>query len=122
MAGTETPADRLRTAAGRVREGWTRYQLRDASGDRCALGAICDVRRRTVGSFGVMTMLFADPIADAAVTALHAYLRAAADPPLPVIPDLRVDSIAWWNDDPHTNGEEVAVTMEKAAAWIEERA
>jgi hypothetical protein len=121
MATDETPADRLRTAAGRVREGWTQYQLRDAFGDRCALGAICDAQRRATSSFGVMAMLSADPIADAAVTALHAYLCAAVDPPYRVFPDLRVDGIAWWNDDQSTNGEEVAVTMEKAAAWIEER-
>jgi hypothetical protein len=121
----ETPADRLRTAATRVRRGWTRGLLVNETGQRCALGAILNAQRDVRWPSDVMGPLAADPIAWAAVVALHHHLRYTDGEhhERMFFADWRtVDDVEEWNDWRKQTADGVAATMEKAAAAYEERA
>lgn len=116
MTENETPADRLREAAGLVRQGHTRGNLITRRGERCAIGAIGRVQP---GQCSTISELLQDEIASAAVDALHDVLP-------PVEQDggyvaFKSTRVTVWNDRQARDGEEVAQMMEKAAALYEER-
>lgn len=120
MTETETPADRLREAAATVRQGHCRGHMIDRWGNRCAIGALTRVH---IGDQETpLRRLLDDPIAFDASVALAGYLETAGVPACGCGRDLRVHTIAGWNDTIAADGEEVAATMEKAAAAYEERA
>lgn len=116
---TETVADRLREAAGQVRQGHARGYLRDEAGNVCAIGAICRVQVADLEG-EVVDYLDADPLATEAVLTVRDFL-----PTIGV--DYAGDMLYWfglvplWNDRMAKDGEEVATVLEKAAAWSEER-
>lgn len=119
---TETPADRLREAAELVRQGHTRGKMIDSLGvRRCAVGAICRVQGGGELYRDIGKMLGLDPIADAAVNALHDVLPSVEQEPcLPPSPH-KSTRVTVWNDRHAADGEHVAGMMEKAAAQYEER-
>lgn len=120
MTENETPADRLRAAAAKVRENWGRGRLRTETGGYCALGAICDAR---IGEPFVLALLLGDRTANQAVTALHEYLATAGEVGGPwLMPSFRVEAVGKWNDYTAADAEQVAATLEKAAARLEESA
>ncbi len=98
-----TPADVLRDAAKVLRErGWCQHQSSDNQGRVCAVGALWDVTECMSG--------WADSKARkvlATFLGLH-------------VSDDGSDGIPEWNDTIATDGEQVAQTMEKAAAAWEE--
>jgi hypothetical protein len=118
----ETLADRLRAAAGRIRDHFGRGELCDEDGNVCAIGAVLDVRTMSAND-AMMMGIYSDVVADNALTELHLYLierhligAANAED------SFRVDAITMWNDLVVRDGDEAATVMEKAAASWEERA
>jgi hypothetical protein len=113
-----TPPGRLREAATYIRGHWTRRALSDPDGNVCAVGSIIGLRKSTKD--GAMDLLDQDRLADEALTVLARYLYAHVDTGLD--PDhYRVGLVATWNDGLAIDAEDVASTMEKAAAWWEEQ-
>ncbi len=114
-----TPAGRLREAAVYVREHWTRRQFSDGKGNVCAVGAIVGMREGQPNT-APRPLLEADRLADMAVEALAEYLSANggdySDPH-----HFRVGIVSTWNDSYAIDAEDVASTMEKAAARWEEQ-
>lgn len=113
MPADETPADRLRAAAGYIRDHFGRNMLADDNGNVCAVGAILQLRQPT--RYLPMEMLLTDRTANAAVTVLADHIRRPG-----VEPCIRVSLIEEWSDGTVTDGNEVAEAMEKAAAAWEE--
>lgn len=119
----ETPADRLRAAALRVREAWTRGRLVNEYGERCALGAILNAHMDTRRTRQTIEAVLADPVATDAAAVLHGYLSTTDG-------EHRermffnswgvVEDIEEWNDGGGQTADHVAETMEKAAAAWEE--
>lgn len=131
MTAEETPADRLRAAADRIRTHFTRGHLRDDDGNLCALGAILNVTAPETTLFapgtgvsGVMTLFARDGNGWDATSALHAHLVANGDDiGLPYslrAPGYAVAAIEHWNDVVAEDGWDAAAAMEKAAARWEE--
>jgi hypothetical protein len=118
----ETLADRLRAAAGRIRDHFGRGQLHDEAGNVCAIGAILDARSPDAKVISI----YSDVVADNALTELHLYLieqhRIGAIDLARAGHSFRVDAITMWNDLVVRDGDEAATVMEKAAARWEERA
>ena len=123
MTEQETAADRLRAAAGRVRDNWCTGNLRTAVGRLCALGAFCDVQRPMLGGGGLVTLLAADLVAVSAMSELQGYLVETVFPGVSdaAHPEWCTATIESWNDGYAQSGAEVAEVMEKAAARAEER-
>lgn len=123
MSEQETRADRLRTAAARVRAAWARGRLVNERGERCALGAIlnsqCDARRTSDAA----AALDKDPAARDAAESLHRFLKHTDGEhhERMFFHDWSVpENIEEWNDGGKQSAEIVASMMEKAAAAWEE--
>lgn len=106
----KTPADVLREAAERVRtRGLHRgTYVNELDGSVCALGAIYDVRSDSEH----LIELDSSTSAILAEQVLKRFINTQCGVPVGQIPR--------WNDRVVADGEEVAVTMEKAAAHWEE--
>lgn len=123
MPETETPADRLRAAATRVRAGWTRGQLVNERGERCAVGAILNAQKDLRRTSNAEAAVAADPSVLRTVNVLHRYLRET-----PGEHHERMFFAHWkpvadveeWNDGGEQTAVAVAEVMEKAAAAWEE--
>jgi hypothetical protein len=115
----ETPADRLREAAERIRDHYGRGRVIDRMGRVCAIGALCQVEKGS-RPLGTRIRLHRDPMATAALLALNDYLVEQGARQPSGIGSHPADVVAYWNDHA-LDGSVVASMMQKAAARLEER-
>lgn len=114
----ETPADRLRSAAARVRAEHTTGELCDADGNVCALGALLNLRddqykNHYPAEYAAAEMLLSqDRIAADAAEALRVHLGEPVTPARS-LPDI----IALWNDHIAPVGEIARAMEDVAAKW-----
>jgi hypothetical protein len=123
MSEIETPADRLRAAAIRVRGGWRRGVLVDERGQRCAIGAILNAQADVHRTSQAEAAVLADSTASKAAAALHWHLSTTDGEHRDRMFFAHwrvVDDIEEWNDGSEMTGVHVAEVMEKAAAAWEE--
>lgn len=119
----DTPADRLRVAAARLRADFGREMFCDQDGKVCAAGAILQLRQPT-SFFIVHDLIDSDPKVGAALGALAEYLRENADDlglPPNWVAMVKDDLVPEWNDSYAKDGQDAAGVLEKAAARWEER-
>lgn len=129
MPDDETPADRLRLAAARVRRAWTTRELFNAeTGACCAVGGVLNIGAETPIDLGddeiAAVLVQEDNLADQAVQALYRHLLDSSEGDDIPDRDGAFECITWWNDlrAGQTAGN-VAATMEAAAtAWEAEHA
>lgn len=114
MPDQETPADRLRAAADRIRGNFTRDRLVDDLGRVCVVGAILGLRCTEDLDTTAYAVLLTDADSNRAIVALSQYLYP--DHPR----GYEISLAQSWNDTKCRDGEEAATTMEKAAAAWEE--
>lgn len=110
-----TAADDLRAAAGYIEKvGHVRrtVELNGEGTPVCALGGIARVCGLEPRKVALRTNQVVTPRYAAATLALRGYLFAHDLP----------GQIPTWNDHTVKDAHEVTVTLEKAAAWIEEQA
>lgn len=124
MPENETPAERLRTAAARVRVNHGFGVLVDEFGRTCALGAILGLTDRSYAetyrreAVAASSLLRQDEVAASAAQSLREQIDMLDEKPHFLLSD--ADMITHWNDRYVSGGNDVANAMEKAAARWEE--